>query len=74
MLQSLRTIPPTCSQRITKLNQTALIKWLLVAPKPDVLTVLCSKHEPSDVTSISIGKFKLNIMCKVYAPKIIIQV
>ena len=61
MLQAVRTIPSACSQRITELNQTVWTQldnneWLFVAPKPEVLTVLCSRHEPSDVTLIGTGK------------------
>jgi hypothetical protein len=57
MLQAVRTIPSTCSQRMAELNQTICTQldsneWLFVAPKPEVLTVLCSKHETSDVTLI----------------------
>jgi hypothetical protein len=72
MLQGVRTIPSTCSQRITELNQTVWTQldnneWLFVAPKPDVLTVLCSRHGPSDVTLIRTWKLKLNNMCKGYS-------
>jgi hypothetical protein len=79
MLQSVRTIPYTCSQRITELNQTAWAQLdnnqvITVASRPDILTVLCSKYEPSDFTLITTGKFKLNNMYKGYAPKIIMQV
>jgi len=38
-----------------------------------VLTVLCSKHEPSDVTLIGKGKLKLNNLCKGYGSRILIQ-
>jgi hypothetical protein len=48
-------------------------EWLFVAPKPEVLTVLCSKHEPSDVTLIGTGKLKLNNLCKGYGSRIHIQ-
>jgi hypothetical protein len=70
MLEAVRTIPSNSSQRIAELNQTIWTqlgnnKWLFVAPKPEVLTVLCSKHEPSYVTLIGTGKLKLNNMCKV---------
>ena len=69
MLQAVRAIPSSCSQRIAKLNQIIWSQldnneWLFVAPKPEVLTVLCSKHEPSDVTLIGTGKLKLNNLCK----------
>jgi hypothetical protein len=78
MLQAVRTIPSTCSQRIAELNQTIWTQldnneWLFVAPKPEVLTVLCSRHEPSDVTLIDTGKLKLNNMCKWYGTRILIQ-
>ena len=78
MLQAIRTIPPTCSQRIAELNQTVWTQldnneWLFVAPKPEVLTILCSKHEPSYVTLIGTGKLKLNNLCKGYGSRILIQ-
>ena len=78
MLQPVRTIPSTCSQRIAELNQTILTQldkneWLFVAPKREVLIVLCSKHEPSDFTLISTGKLKLNNLCKGYGSRILIQ-
>ena len=37
-----------------------------------MLTVLCSKHEPSDVTLIGRGKLKLNNLCKCYGSRILI--
>jgi hypothetical protein len=78
MMQAVRTIPSTCSQRISELNQTVWAQldnneWLFVAPKPEVLTVLCSKHEPSYVTLIGTGKLKLNNMCKGYGSRLLIQ-
>ena len=78
MLQCVRTIPSTCSQKITELNQTIWTQvnnngWLFVTPKPDVLSVLCSRHEPSDVTLIGTGKLKLNNICKCYGSKIVIE-
>jgi len=78
MLQAVRTILSTCSQRIAKLNQTIWTQlhnneWLFVAPKLEVLTVLCSKHKPSDVTLIGRGKLKLNNLCKGYGSRILIQ-
>ena len=78
MLQAVRIIPSTFSQRIAELNQTVWTQlknneWLFVAPKPEVLTVLCSKHETSDVTLIGTGKLRLNNMCKGYGSRILIQ-
>ena len=48
-------------------------EWIFVAPKPEVITVLCSKHEPSDVTLISKEKLKLNNLCKGNVTRILIQ-
>jgi hypothetical protein len=77
MLQAVRIIPSTCSN-ITEINQTIWTQldnneWLFVAPKSEVLTILCSKHEPSDVTIFVIGKLELSILCKVYGSRILIQ-
>jgi len=77
MLQTVRTILSTCSQRIAEQNQTIWTQidnngWLFVVLKPEVLTILCSKHEPSDVTLIGTGK--LNNLCKDYGSRILIQV
>jgi len=48
-------------------------EWLFDAPKPEVLTVSCYKHEPSDVTLIGTGKLKLNNPCKGYGSRNLIQ-
>ena len=78
MIQTLSSIPSSCSQRIVELNQTLWTQldnneWLYVAPKSDVLTVLCNKHEPTDVRLLGTGKLKLNGMCKAYGSRILIQ-
>jgi len=78
MLQAVRTIPSTCSQRIAELNQTIWTQvdnneWLFFAPKAELLSLLYSKHEPSDVTLTGIGKVKLNNLCKGYGSRILIQ-
>ena len=78
MLQSIRTIPPSCSQRIADINQTIWTQlndneWLYVAPQPDVLTVLCPKQEPSDIEITGTGKLILNSTCKAYGSRVLIQ-
>jgi len=78
MIEPIRTIPASCSKRIVDLNHTL---WkqingnelLFVAPVPDVLTVLCSKHEPMDVKLSGTGKLQLNPLCKAYGSRILIQ-
>jgi hypothetical protein len=46
---------------------------LYVAPNLDVLTVSCSKHEPTDVKLLGTGKLQLNATCKTYGTRILIQ-
>jgi hypothetical protein len=78
MLQSIRTIPASCSHRLIELNQTLWTQlddneWLYVASLPYTLTVLCSKLEPTDIEITDTGKLKLNSMCKGYGAKVLIQ-
>jgi hypothetical protein len=78
MLQSARTIPSSCSQRVVEINQTIWTQlhgneWLYVAPQTDVLTVLCSKHEPSDIAIVGTGKLMLHSACKAYGARVLIQ-
>jgi hypothetical protein len=78
LVQTLNSIPSSCSQRIVELNQTLWTQLdnserLYVAPKPDVLTVLCSKHEPKDVKLLGTGKLLLGAMCEAYGCRILIQ-
>jgi len=61
LIERIRYIPSSCSQRIIQLNHTLWTQldnneWLYVAPKPDVLTVLCSEHEPTDIKLLGTGK------------------
>jgi hypothetical protein len=65
MIEPIRSIPASCSQRIVELNHTLWThldhnEWLFVAPTFAFLTVLCSKHEPTDVRLIGPGKLHLN--------------
>ena len=78
MIETIRTIPDSCSQRIVDLNHTLWKQldsneWLFVAPTMDVLTVLCSKHEPMDVKLLGTGRLQVNPMCKAYGSRILIQ-
>jgi len=78
MMEPIRSSPASCSQRNVELNHTLWTQlgnneWLYVAPKSDVLTVLCSKHEPTDVKLLETGKLQLNSMCKAYGNRIFIQ-
>jgi len=46
---------------------------LHVASRPDALTVLCSKQEPSDIEIEGRGKLKLYSNCKAYEARVLIQ-
>lgn len=78
MLQSLRAIPSSCPQRIAEINQTAWTRldgneWLYVAPRPDTLTILCPKQEPTDVVIEGTGRLGLLSNCKAYGTRVLIQ-
>jgi len=46
---------------------------LYVAPRPDALTVLCSKQEPSDIETVGTGKLILHNACKAYRARVLIR-
>ena len=78
MTEPIGSIPASCSQRIVDLNhmlwkQLDGNEWLFVTPTSDVLTLLCSKHEPMDVKLLGTGKLQLNLMCRAYGNRILIQ-
>jgi len=78
LVQTLNSIPSSCSQRIVELNQTLWMQLdnnerLYVAPKLDVLMVLGSKHEPTDAKLLGTRKLLLSAMCKAYGSRILIQ-
>jgi hypothetical protein len=78
MIQPIHSIPASCSQRIAELKHTLWTQlnnneWLYVAPKSDILTVLCSRHKPTDVTLLGTGKLQLNPLCKAYGSRILIR-
>jgi hypothetical protein len=78
MLQSLRAIPSSSSHRIAEINQTVWTQldgneWLYVAPRPDILTLLCSKQEPRHIETEGTGKLGLHSNCKAYAARVLIQ-
>ena len=80
MLQSLRTIPISCSQMIAEINRTIWKqvddnRWLYVyvTPRRDALTILCSKQEPSYIEVEGTGKLRLHSNCKAYGARVLIQ-
>ena len=78
MTEPIRAIPSSFSQRIVNLIHTLWPQlheneWFFVAPVFDVLTVLCVKHEPMDVTLSGTGRLQLKPMCKAYGGRMFIQ-
>jgi hypothetical protein len=78
MLQPLRAIPSSCSRRIAEINQTAWTQldgneWLYVASRPDTLTILCPKQEPTDIVVEGTGRLGLHNNCKAYGTRVLIQ-
>jgi len=78
ILPSLRALPSIFSQRIAEINQTVWTQpdgneWLYVAPRPDTLTILCSKQEPTDIESEGTGRLGLHSNCKAYGARVLIQ-
>ena len=48
-------------------------EWLYVAPRPDILNILCSKQESSDVEIAGTGKLTLHSACKAYGARVLVQ-
>ena len=48
-------------------------EWLYVAPRPDTLTILCSKQEPTDIEIEGTGKLGVHSNCKAYGARVLIQ-
>jgi hypothetical protein len=45
---------------------------MYVAPRPDVLIVLCSKQEPSDTENVGTGKLIVHNACKADGARVLI--
>jgi hypothetical protein len=48
-------------------------EWIYFAPRPDVLTVLCPKQDPSDIEFTGTGKLTLQSACKAYGSRVLLQ-
>jgi hypothetical protein len=78
MLQPIRLVPKTCSQRVLELKETLWIpfkdnSWLYVAPVPSQMTVICSGQEPMDVELKDIGILTFLADCTGYSDKAILK-
>jgi hypothetical protein len=76
MLQPIRMIPKSCTQRILELKQILWTplkdnSWLFVAPVSDHLTTVCSDLKPSDIEIKDNGFLTLLSDCTGYGDKII---
>ena len=68
MLQPIRLIPKSCSQKIIELKDTLWIllrdnAWIYVAPVPERLTVLCTGQRPADVEITGSGVLTFLAAC-----------
>ena len=78
MLQPIRLIPKSCSQKIIELKDTLWIPlrdnaWIYVAPVPDHLTVACTGHKPTDVEITGSGVLTFLAACTSYGNTAIIR-
>jgi hypothetical protein len=78
ILQPMRFIPQSCTQRILDLKETLWIPlgdnaWIYVAPVPEHLTVLCEGQKPTDVEIVGSGVFTFLSACTGYGNVVIIR-
>lgn len=78
MLQPIRLIPQSCSQRTLDLKETLWIPlrnnaWIYVAPVPEHLTVLCTGQKPTDTEIAGSGVFTFLTACTGYGNTVIIR-
>ena len=71
MLQPIRLIPQSCTQRTADLQETFWISvrdnaWIYVAPVPERLTVICVGQKPTDVEIKGSGVLTLLSDCTGY--------
>jgi hypothetical protein len=78
MLQPIRLIPQSCTQKIVDLKETLWIPlkenaWIYVAPVPESLTVLCNGQKPTDVKIKGSGIFTFLSACVGYGNTVILR-
>jgi hypothetical protein len=78
MLQPIRMIPKSCTQKILEIRETLWTplkdnSWLFVAPVPDHLTTVCSGQKPSDIEIKDSGMLTFLSDCTGYGDKIMIR-
>jgi hypothetical protein len=78
MLQPIRTVPKTCTQRILELKETLWIllrdnSWIYVAPAMTRMTVLCSDQNPTDIDIEGSGILTFLADCTVYGDQAMIR-
>ena len=78
MLQPVRLIHQSCTQKIVELKETLWISlrenaWIYVAPVPERLTVLCEGQKPTDVEIKGSGVLSFLSACTGYGNTVIIR-
>jgi hypothetical protein len=78
MLQPIRTVPKTCTQRILELKETLWIplkdnSWIYVAPEMTRMTVLCSDQNSTDMELEGSGILTFLADCTGYGDQAMIR-
>jgi hypothetical protein len=77
-LWPIRTVPKTCSQKISELKETLWIPlkdnfWIHVAPATTRMTILCSEQIPTDIQVEGSGILTFLADCTVFGNKAMIR-
>jgi hypothetical protein len=78
LLQPIRAIPKSCTQRILELRETLWTplrdnSWMFVAPITDHITVICPDQKPSETEIKDSGTLTFLADCTGYGEKIVIR-
>jgi hypothetical protein len=78
MLQPIRLVPKTCSQRIVELKESLWISlkknsWIYIAPVPSQMTILCPDQQPADLEIKDSGILSFFTDCTGYSDRIMIR-
>ena len=78
MLQPIRLVPQSCTQRTVDVKETFWISvrenaWIYVAPVPERITVLCVGQKPTDVEIKGSGVFTFLSDCTGYGNTVMIR-
>ncbi|PNF34241.1 hypothetical protein B7P43_G17488 [Cryptotermes secundus] len=78
MLQPIRLVPRTCTQRVIELKETLWIplkrnSWIYIAPVPSQMTILCPAQQPTELEIKNSGILSFLLDCTGYSNKVMIR-